>query len=76
MKALSITLFCALLYALLVAPAQATIPARTVTPTVPGASAQGAAVPPDMAVTLLFAAGIFLAGVVAVVLIRRGSSAA
>lgn len=76
MKALSITLLAALLYALLVAPAHATIPARTVTPTVPVASAPGAAVAPDMAVTLLFAAGIFLAGVVAVVLVRRGGSAA
>jgi hypothetical protein len=76
MKALFITLLAALLFALATAPAHATIPARTPTPTVQVASAQTGSLGPDMAVTLLFVAGIFLAGVVAVVLVRRGGRAA
>jgi hypothetical protein len=77
MKALSITLLCALAYALLFAPVHAAIPAptRTASATAQVASAQGG-VGPDMAVTLLLVAGVFLAGVAAVVLIRRGGSAA
>jgi hypothetical protein len=74
MKALSITMLAALCFALVAVPAYATIPARTATPTVQAASGSGG-LGADMAVTMLFVAGIFVAGVAAVFLIRRSGSA-
>ena len=73
MKALSYAVLAALLFALAYAPAHAAIPAPTPTPAPPG-SAGVLASGGDMAIPLLFASGIFLAGVVAVVLVRRGGS--
>jgi hypothetical protein len=75
MKALMISLLTALLFTLVSASANAAIPAPTRTPVTLTATATSIGIDSGMAIALLFIAGVILAGVVAVLLVRRGGSA-
>jgi hypothetical protein len=75
MKTLYLAVFAALLFVLAYAPAHAAIPAPTRTPApTPQAltATAGAFDGSSLAITVLRVAGVFLAGVVALFLVRRG----
>ena len=74
MKALLLTLLTAVVFSLVSVPASAAIPAPTRTPVTLTATATSIGIDSGMAIALLFLAGVILAGVVAVVLIRRGTA--
>lgn len=72
MKAFLLTLLTAVVFSPVPVPANAAIPAPTRTPVTLTATANSIGIDSGTAIALLFLAGVILAGVVAVVLVRSG----